>query len=163
MDASEELFVTLSTRVRICYQTFGNPSNPAVVLISGHSGSMLGWHEDMIKLFNPTDGPRHYIIRFDNRDTGLSTEFPVPGGYTLEDMAGDIEGLVDHLGLPSVGFHIVGLSMGGHLASILAARRRREVRSLTLLYASPGTRANIPLNETAFSLNMGFLPCRRAQ
>lgn len=102
MDASEELFVTLSTGVRICYQTFGDPSNPAIVFITGHSGSMLEWQEDMIELFNPAGGPQHYIIRFDNSDTGLSTEFPVPGGYTLEDMAGDIEGLVDHLGCPQL-------------------------------------------------------------
>ncbi|KAF7557829.1 hypothetical protein G7Z17_g370 [Cylindrodendrum hubeiense] len=151
MDASPELFVTLPNRVRICYQTFGDPSDPAVVLISGHSCSMHQWPEDLITLFSPA-GDRHYLIRFDHRDTGLSTEFPVPGGYTLSDMAGDVEGLIDHLDLPSKGFHLVGASMGGPLANIVATRRPEQVRSLTLLYTSPGVNAERPLKQGAMGL-----------
>lgn len=146
MNASPELFVTLSKRVRLCYQTFGNSSDPAVVLIAGHACSMLHWTEDLIALFSPAVKP-YYLIRFDHRDTGLSTEFPVPGGYTLSDMAGDIEGLIDHLGLAPKGYHLVGASMGGPLANLVATRRPQEVRSLTLLYTSPGVSTELPLRE----------------
>src|SRR5687767_12510958 len=93
---SEELFVTLPNRVRICYQTLGNPSDPGVILISGHGCSLYDWNEDMLQLLTPPSDP-HFIVRFDHRDAGLSTEFPVPASYTLLDMAGDIEGLIRHL------------------------------------------------------------------
>ncbi|KAH6893140.1 Alpha/Beta hydrolase protein [Thelonectria olida] len=155
MDASPELFVALPTRVKICYQTIGNPADPAVVLIPGGSGSMLEWRDGMLALFSPPENP-HFLIRFDSRDTGLSTEFPVPGGYTLGDMAGDIEGLVDHIGLTN-GFHIVGPSMGGPIAAIVAARRSQQVRSLTLLYASPGATSGLPLKEGYSSLGVGSM------
>ncbi|KAM5341519.1 hypothetical protein ACJ41O_014550 [Fusarium nematophilum] len=145
MNASPELFVTLPNRVRICYQTFGDPSDPAVILIPGGSGSMLEWCEEMIQLFNNDKSNPHFIVRFDPRDTGLSTEFPVPAGYTLEEMAGDVEGLIDHLELPPKGFHLVGASMGGPVAYLVAARRPRQTRSLTLLYASPGSSKELPL------------------
>ncbi|KPM39007.1 hypothetical protein AK830_g7555 [Neonectria ditissima] len=144
MDASPELFVTLPNKVRLCYQTFGNPTDPAVIFIAGHGGSLLEWNEDMLRLFSPAPS-RRYLIRFDARDTGLSTEFPVPAGYDLSDMAGDVDGLIAHLGLSSKGVHLVGASMGGPIAYILAARNPQQVRSLTLLYASPGASEELPL------------------
>ncbi|KAH7113988.1 Alpha/Beta hydrolase protein [Dactylonectria estremocensis] len=154
MNASPELFVTFSKRVRLCYQTFGDPSDTAVVLIAGHACSMLHWTEDLIALFSPAVKP-YFLIRFDHRDTGLSTEFPVPGGYTLSDMAGDIEGLIDHLRLPSKGYHLVGSSLGGPLANLVAVRRPHEVRSLTLLYTSPGASAELPLREGLQGMGLG--------
>ncbi|KAH7142863.1 Alpha/Beta hydrolase protein [Dactylonectria estremocensis] len=154
MDASLELFVTLPTRVRICYQTFGDPSDPAVVLIMGATCSMLDWREDLLPFFSP-DGDRHFLVRFDHRDTGLSTEFPVPGGYTLEHMAGDIEGLVDHLGLGPKGFHVVGTSMGGPLAYMLATRRPQQVKTVTLMFTSPGVSEDFPAGR---GVDMGTLP-----
>lgn len=146
MDPSPELFVTLQNGVRLCYQTFGDPSDPAVLLIPGHGGSMLEWREELLALFSPA-GERRYLIRFDQRDTGLSKEFPVPSEYTMSDMAGDIEGLADHLDLPSKGFHLVGISLGGALAYMVASRRPEQLRSLTLMYTSPGASAGIPLNQ----------------
>lgn len=146
MDASAELFVTLPNRVRLCYQTFGDASDPAVILIPGHSGSMLAWPEDMIRLFKPSgDGQNYFIIRFDPRDTGLSTEFPVPAHYDLSAMVGDLEGLIDHLELGPKGFHLVGASMGGPVAYMTAAQRQTQVRSLTLLVCSPGSSEELPL------------------
>lgn len=144
MQASEELFVTLPTGVRICYQTFGDPCHPAVVFVPGHSGSMLSWPEDMLRQFSTDEDPR-FIIRYDPRDTGLSTEFPVPANYSLTDMAVDVEGLVDHLGLSTKGFHIIGASMGGPVAYIVTLRRPSQVRSLTLAFASPGATKDLPL------------------
>lgn len=156
MDASPEQFVTLPSKVRICYQTIGKPSDPAVVLIMGHAASMLGWRDGLLELFSPPDDP-HYLIRFDHRDTGLSTEFPVPGGYTITDMVQDIEGLVDHLGL-SKGYHVVGASMGGFLANMIATRRPHQVKSLSLVYTSPGLSADLPINPEAQKISSGTLP-----
>ncbi|KAK7424191.1 hypothetical protein QQZ08_008679 [Neonectria magnoliae] len=157
MDASPELFVTLPAGVRICYQTFGSPSNPAVILIAGDSSSMLSWLDNMLSLFSPA-GDEHYLIRFDHRDTGLSTEFPVPAGYTLGDMATDIEGLIDHLDLASKGVHLVAASKGGPLGYTVATRRPQQVRSLTLMYTSPGITEETPLAEGFQNLNVGGQP-----
>jgi len=155
MERSPELFAHLSTGIRICYQTFGKLVDPAVILIPGNGGSMLDWPEDLVQMLNPPSGAhRRCIIRFDQRDTGFSTEFPVPGGYSLQDMAGDIEGLIDHLGL-SNGFHLVGASKGGPLAYTVAARRPDQTRSLTLAYTSPGVSEKLPLEE---GLELGVLP-----
>lgn len=157
MDISPELFATLPTGVRLCYQTFGQPSDPAVILVAGAKASMLDWHEQTVAKFSPPED-RHYIVRFDHRDTGLSTEFPVPSQYTLGDMASDVEGLADHLELPSKGYHLVGASLGGPIATIVAIRRPQEVRSLTLVYTSPGVSAELPLNEKAGRINIGIQP-----
>lgn len=115
---------------------------------------MLDWRDEQLALFSPSDSPR-YLIRFDQRDTGLSTEFPVPAGYTLSDMANDVEGLADHLDLSGRGFHVVGASMGGAIACIVAARRKHQVRSLTLVYASPGASAGLPLKEGVQAITTG--------
>ena len=158
MEISPELFVTLPNRVRICYQTFGNPSDPAVILVPGNAGSMLEWPETMIEQLNSAGGGKNrFFIRYDPRDTGLSTEFPVPGGYSIGDMSTDVEGLADHLGLsaPSKGFHLVGVSKGGPVAYIVAARRPQQVRSLTLLLTSPGVSPELPMKE---GLDLGFQP-----
>ena len=161
MDISPELFVTLSNtgrKVRICYQTLGNPSDPAVILVPGNAGSMIEWPEDLIEQFNSAGGAKNrFFIRYDPRDTGLSTEFPVPGGYSIGDMAADVEGLADHLGLnaPSKGFHIVGVSKGGPVAYIVAARRPQQVRSLGLLLTSPGVSPDLPQKQ---GLDLGFQP-----
>ncbi|RGP80094.1 hydrolase or acyltransferase of alpha beta superfamily [Fusarium longipes] len=141
MNASPELFVKLPNRVRICYQTFGNPSDPAVILVPGNAGSMLFWPESLVeKLQLGEDGKRYYIIRYDQRDTGLSQEFPVPAGYSVGDMAEDVELLADHLKLvdSSKGFHLVGVSKGGPVAYTVSARRPQQVKSLTLMFTSPG-------------------------
>ncbi|EWG49187.1 hypothetical protein FVEG_08779 [Fusarium verticillioides 7600] len=158
MNASPELFAQLTNRLRICYQTFGDPSDPAVILVPGNADSMIVWAEGLVeKLQSSEDGKKYFVIRFDPRDTGLSTEFPVPGGYSIGDMAGDIEGLADHLNLsdPSKGFHIVGLSKGGPVAYTVAARRPQQVRSLSLLYTSPGVSSELP---TKGGLDLGFQP-----
>ncbi|EEU37768.1 uncharacterized protein NECHADRAFT_105719 [Fusarium vanettenii 77-13-4] len=156
MNASPELFVDIPSKrkVRICYQTFGDPADSAVILIAGHAGSMLDWSDKLIPLFSP-EVSRHFIIRYDHRDTGLSTEFPVPGGYTILDMADDVEGLANHLGLNEKGFHVVGASMGGGIATLVAARRPQQVRSLTLLYTSPGPSEQLPVKDV---LNLGLQP-----
>ena len=157
MNASPELFATLPNRVRLCYQTFGEPSDPAVIFVAGNACSMHDWREDLLSLFSPA-GKKHYLIRYDHRDTGLSTEFPVPSTYTLSDMGEDVEGLADHLGLSSKGFHLVGASMGGPIAALVAARKPQMIKSLTLLYTSPGVSQELPLSERASHIYMGVQP-----
>ncbi|KAL4731707.1 hypothetical protein ACLX1H_000687 [Fusarium chlamydosporum] len=92
MNVSSEQFVKLPNRVRICYQTFGEPSDPAVILVPGNASSMLFWPEGLVeKLLSGENGEKYFIVRYDPRDTGLSQEFPVPAGYSIRDMAEDVD------------------------------------------------------------------------
>ncbi|KAL2202818.1 alpha/beta-hydrolase [Sarocladium strictum] len=152
---SEELFVQLPNRVRICYQTLGKPTDPAVVLVCGHACSLYDWNEQMLQLFTPPSNP-HFIIRFDHRDTGLSTEFPVPAEYNLLDMAGDVEGLIRHLDVGPV--HVVGGSLGGPIAWAVAARSPELTRTLTLVYTSPGISSELKMAQPNLDANLGMLP-----
>ncbi|CEI62236.1 unnamed protein product [Fusarium venenatum] len=163
MNASSELFVRLPNRVRICYQTFGDPSDPAVILIPGKDKtfllcSMLSWPEPLIeKLQSSEEGKRYFVVRYDPRDTGLSQEFPVPAGYSIGDMAEDVELLADHLNLtnPGKGFHLVGVSKGGPVAYTVSARKPQKVKSLTLMFTSPGVSPELPIKG---GLDLGFQP-----
>lgn len=140
--------VTETDGVQIAYETFGSPLDPPVVLIMGLGAQMIGWHEDFCDVL-AREG--HFVIRFDNRDIGLSTHLdsaPVPDlaeatrtgvvhpAYTLSDMAGDVIGLLDALELPSA--HLVGASMGGMIAQVAALEHRRRVRSLVSLMSTTG-------------------------
>lgn len=142
---SEELFASLPSGCRICYQVFGNPSDTAILLISGHSCAMTQKTDWIIGLLNPPDHP-HFIIRFDHRDTGRSTSFTKPSDgtpvYTLDDMVDDIVGLIKHLKLINV--HLIGTSLGGTLAWQTASRLPNVVRSLALVLTSPVGRQQIP-------------------
>ncbi len=136
--------------VEICFETFGDPADPALLLIMGLGPQMLGWHEDFC-----TDlaGRGFHVIRYDNRDIGRSTIFsgsPAPtvgqlirrdkraAAYTLAEMAADGVGLLDHLEVQRA--HIVGVSMGGMIAQTIAARRPERVLSLTSIMSSTGSR-----------------------
>ncbi|KAL6786717.1 alpha/beta-hydrolase [Trichoderma sp. SZMC 28012] len=142
---SEELFASLPSGCRICYQVFGNPSDTAILLISGHSCAMTQKTDWIIGPLSPPDHP-HFIIRFDHRDTGRSTSFTKPSDgtpvYTLDDMVDDIVGLIKHLKLTNV--HLIGTSLGGTLAWQTASRLPDVVRSLALVLTSPVGRQQIP-------------------
>jgi pimeloyl-ACP methyl ester carboxylesterase len=117
--------------VAIYYDTFGDPRQPPVLLIQGLGAHLLGWREELCRQL--ADIGVH-VVRFDNRDIGLSQKFPV-GGYTLADMADDAAGLLHALGLPPA--HVVGQSMGGMIAQQLAVKYPDTVASLTLIYTAP--------------------------
>src|SRR5919198_1658754 len=135
--------------VELCYETFGDPADPALLLVMGLATQMLGWHEDFCASLAERG---HFVIRFDNRDIGRSSV--VPGrpptlwqlarrsrraaAYTLEDMAADGIGLLDHLGVERA--HVVGASMGGMIAQTLAARRPERTLSLASIMSSTGSR-----------------------
>ncbi|MBI5443131.1 MAG: alpha/beta hydrolase [Deltaproteobacteria bacterium] len=119
--------------IRIEYETTGNPSDRPLLLISGLAGQLIGWDEELCKSLAEKG---HYVIRFDNRDAGLSTHPDVP--YTVEDMAADVVGLLDALGIPAA--HLCGASMGGMIAQTLAIRYPARVLTLTAVYSTTGSR-----------------------
>ncbi|QIV81144.1 alpha/beta fold hydrolase [Mycolicibacterium frederiksbergense] len=142
----------------IVYEDFGNEDDPAVLLIMGLGAQLVLWRKDFCeKLVN--QGLR--VIRFDNRDVGLSSKLPgahsgapliprmarslvgvkSPAAYTLEDMADDTAALLDHLGLDRA--HVVGGSMGGMIAQVFAARHAARTRSLGVIFSS-NNRALLP-------------------
>ena len=146
-----EQFATVGD-VELCYETFGSPEDPAMLLIMGLGTQMIAWHEDFCAELVSRG---FFVIRYDNRDCGRSTKFdrvPPPTipqlltrrlrhvAYTLEDMADDAAGLLDHLEIESA--HVTGASMGGMIAQTLAARHPDRVRSLASIMSSTGSRVS---------------------
>lgn len=114
---------------RLCVQAFGDPRDPAILLIGGMSSSMDWWDEELCARL--TAGPR-YVIRYDHRDTGQSSCDP-PGApsYTGGDLAADAIGVLDALGVRRA--HLAGISMGGAIAQRLALEHPERVATLTLI------------------------------
>jgi pimeloyl-ACP methyl ester carboxylesterase len=138
--------------LQIEYDTFGNANDDPVLLIMGLGTQMTAWSPDFCDALVKHG---HYVIRFDNRDIGLSTKFDgarAPGRlryvlhhflhtslhapYSLEDMASDAAGVLEALAIDSA--HVVGASMGGMIAQLLAVRYPRRVKTLTSLMSSSG-------------------------
>lgn len=140
--------------VRLEVEDHGSPQGEPLLLVMGLGMQLLGWHEDLVAQL-VARGFR--VIRFDNRDIGLSQSYEQGGVpnlaldslryalglrvrslYTLADMAGDAIGVLDALGIASA--HVCGASMGGMIAQRMAAIRPQRVRSLTLMMTSSGAR-----------------------
>jgi pimeloyl-ACP methyl ester carboxylesterase len=134
--------------VELCHETFGDGSDPALVLIMGLATQMIGWRDGFCESLAAQG---FFVVRFDNRDVGRSTRLdnlPVPtfwqlarrdksaASYTLEDMALDTVGLLDHLEIDRA--HVVGASMGAMIAQTVAARYPDRVRSLVSMMGSSG-------------------------
>ena len=122
--------------VEIYYETSGPADGAPLLLIEGFTAHLIGWHDEFCAKFIDR-GLR--VIRLDNRDVGLSQKMGGPqdldAGYTLSDMARDAVGVLDALGLASA--HVVGQSMGGMIAQVLAVEHCARVRSLSLFYTAP--------------------------
>jgi pimeloyl-ACP methyl ester carboxylesterase len=141
-------FCDVGRGITLCYETFGERSDPAALLIMGLGTQMLGWHEDFC---NELAARGLYVVRFDNRDIGHSTHLqgrPPSRGellwrssraarYTLGDMADDAAGLLAELDLAPA--HVIGASMGGMIAQTLAARHPQAVRSLVSIMSNTGS------------------------
>jgi pimeloyl-ACP methyl ester carboxylesterase len=118
--------------VDLCVETFGEPCDPAVLLIAGGASAMDWWPDEFCRRL--AAGGRH-VIRYDHRDTGRSTSFPAGAPrYSLTDLADDALGLLDALSIERA--HLVGFSMGGRLAQRIAVAHPERVLSLTLMATS---------------------------
>jgi len=136
----------LANGIEIEYQIFGDTDGIPILLIAGLGVQMLSWDDEFCELL-ASRGFR--VIRFDNRDCGLSTWIEGNGtpdvaaalsgnghpAYQLDDMAGDAAGLLDALGIPAA--HVVGSSMGGFLAQLVALNHPDHVLSLTSIMSGP--------------------------
>ena len=129
--------------VDLCVQTFGDPADPAILLIHGAATSMHGWEDEFCERL--AAGPR-FVIRYDHRDTGRSVSY-APGAppYTFRDLAADAVALLDVFSLDRA--HLVGRSMGGGIAIIAAVDFPDRVASLTLIGTSPGGPDLPPMSE----------------
>ena len=120
--------------VRLWYEDLGDPDGEAVVLVMGATASALSWPPELLDALTVAG---HRVVRFDNRDIGLSTHVDyATDPYTLDDMAADTVGLLDALGIDRA--HFVGASMGGMISQLMAIHFPDRVRSLGLLITSPG-------------------------
>ena len=126
--------------VDLCLQEFGEPGDPAVLLIAGAASSMDWWDTAFCERL--AAGGRR-VVRYDLRDTGESITYP-PGepGYTIDDLVLDVAALVEALQLAPV--HLAGISMGGGLAQQFAIRFPGSLASLTLFSTSPGQGPDLP-------------------
>jgi pimeloyl-ACP methyl ester carboxylesterase len=169
------------TRVRangieIEYDSFGKPSGRPLLLIMGLGGQSLLWDEGFCEALAERG---HFVVRYDNRDVGLSTKFDAAGvpnvlelmqksaagapldvAYTLDDMADDAAGLLDALALESA--HVCGASMGGMIAQTLAVRHPRRLRSLVSIMSSTGNPSLPPAKPEAMAVLMTPPPTDRA-
>jgi pimeloyl-ACP methyl ester carboxylesterase len=136
--------------VELCYERFGDHADPAMLLVMGLGTQMLGWHEELCETLARRG---FHVIRFDNRDIGRSTKLshlPAPtlrqlalrdrkaASYSLDDMADDAIGLLEHLGIERA--HVVGASMGGMIAQTIAIRHPDRVLSLVSIMSNTGAR-----------------------
>ncbi|WP_218221572.1 alpha/beta fold hydrolase [Nesterenkonia sp. Act20] len=125
--------VQLDDGAQLCVQTLGDHSDPALLLIGGATWSMDWWEDELCRRIA---NRRRMVIRYDTRDTGCSTHYPVGApGYTSADLTTDAMAILDSLGVDQA--HLVGISMGGGIAQSLALAHRSRVASLTLIATSP--------------------------
>lgn len=147
--ASGEHLENVGRGISLCYEEFGDRSDPTALLIMGLATQMIAWHEDFCE---DLAGRGFHVVRFDNRDIGRSTHLDFrpatpaqmfrrrvpPEQYTLSDMAEDTVGLMRGLDLAPA--HVIGASMGGMIGQLIAAAHPDQVRSLTSLMSSTGSR-----------------------
>lgn len=146
------------------YESFGDPANPALLLIMGLGAQLTLWPVELVEALVARG---YHVIRYDNRDIGLSTKFTQHGvpnvrkvllmrlfglrprlPYRLTDMAADAVGLLDALGIAKA--HVVGASMGGMIAQLVASTWPERTLSLTSIMSTSGNRRVPPARPEAF-------------
>ena len=146
--------------VQIAYETFGERGGRPLIMVMGLGASMLMWHPDLCAMLA---GRGFFAIRFDNRDVGLSSHLRdarppdlmgammrgdiSSASYSLDDMADDAFGLLDALDLPAA--HVLGASLGGMIAQVMAARQPERVLSLTSVMSTPAPSLTNPTTAAA--------------
>jgi pimeloyl-ACP methyl ester carboxylesterase len=135
--------------IEIAYETFGDAADPAIVLVMGLGTQMIAWPDELCEQLAAGG---HHVVRYDNRDVGLSThltDLAAPEvlqvalrrrrpAYTVSDMAADLIGLLDALGIERA--HLVGASMGGFIVQTAVIEHPERVLSQTLMMTSTGSR-----------------------
>lgn len=158
--------------IRLEYETHGDPANPPLLLIMGLGAQLTLWP---IELVEALAGRGYYVIRHDNRDIGLSQKFSQAGTpnfkrvalmrmfglrpklpYRLADMAQDAAALLDVLGIGKA--HIVGASMGGMIAQLLAIDHAHKVETLTSIFSTTGNRRLPPPRKEAMDALLNRAP-----
>jgi pimeloyl-ACP methyl ester carboxylesterase len=139
--------------IEIEYEAFGDPEAAPLLLVMGLGAQMLSWDEDFCARLAARG---FYVIRYDNRDSGLSTKMESAGeadilgafggnakpAYSLDDLADDAVGLLDGLGIQNA--HIVGASMGWFISQLIAINHPDRVLTLTSIMSGPGGRDAVP-------------------
>jgi pimeloyl-ACP methyl ester carboxylesterase len=142
--------------IELEYDAFGDPKAPPLLLIAGLGAQMLSWDEDFCRLLA---GRGFYVIRFDNRDAGLSTW--MDGEYRLDDMAADAAGLLDALGIRAA--HVVGASMGGFIAQLVTLNHLEHVLTLTSIMSGPNGEDQVRPTEEGTAVLMVPAPETREE
>lgn len=157
--------------IELCYETFGDPGDPLMLLVMGLGTQMVAWRPEFCEQLA---GHGFRVVRFDNRDIGRSTRVggrpptalqlltrsAKAGRYTLADMAQDAAGLLDCLGAERA--HVVGASMGGMIAQTLAARHPERVLSLASIMSTTGHRFKGQPHLKLYPLLLRRSPVERA-
>jgi pimeloyl-ACP methyl ester carboxylesterase len=158
--------------IELEYETFGDPGAQPLVLISGLATQMISWQEPFCELLAARG---FFVIRFDNRDVGLSSRMESAGlpdiaaafrgegqpAYQLDDMAADAVGLLESLGIPAA--HLVGASMGGFIAQLVAINHPDRVLSLTSIMSGPGGSDAIPPQPEGAAILIAPPPATREE
>ena len=158
------------------YETFGDPKHPALLLIMGLGAQMIFWEDEFCR---EIAGRGFHVVRFDNRDCGLSSHFhdagmpnvleamtaalsgtAVSSAYRLSDMAADAMALLDALGIQQA--HVVGASMGGMIAQTIAIEYPQRVLSLTSIMSTTGNPQVPPAQPQAMAVLLNPSPSERA-
>jgi pimeloyl-ACP methyl ester carboxylesterase len=135
--------------VELVYESIGDPADPALLLVMGLGMQLINWDLEFCEGLAERG---FHVIRFDNRDAGLSTKIdapvpnvlrtmagiPIRAPYLLDDMALDSFGLLDQLGIERA--HVTGVSMGGMIAQTMAIRHPERVLSLGSMLSTTGDR-----------------------
>jgi pimeloyl-ACP methyl ester carboxylesterase len=144
--------------IRIEYDTFGDATGAPLLLISGLGVQMIGWDEEFCELLASRG---FHVIRYDNRDVGLSTWMDGGAGYTLDDMAADAVGLMKTLDISAA--HIVGASMGGFIAQLVALNHPDRVLTLTSMISGPNGEDQVQPTPEAMALLLAPVPATREE
>jgi pimeloyl-ACP methyl ester carboxylesterase len=179
--------ITTPTGVQIEYDTFGSPSDPALLLVMGFAAQMVNWRPGFCARLAQGDGQGNgqggrYVIRYDNRDCGLSTRFDgqpanldaigaklaagdLPGAralapYSLSDMANDGLDLLTALGIARA--HVMGSSMGAAIAQTMAIEHPERLLTLTSMMGNTGEADYGQSSPGARNARFGAPPNERA-
>ncbi len=171
-DLSEHLYqaiIDIGDGIKLCVEAGGDPTHPPMIFVTGLGSQMLFWSDKLLKMVMDAG---FFVIRFDNRDTGLSSKIQIEGlprlntlkmmlkmqtglsnkqeqvPYTLTDMAEDVARLIKTMGLNNV--NLVGASMGGMIAQIVAARYPKYIKNLVLLFSTANRAFLRPPNPKQF-------------